>query len=83
MSVIIRCCLIMCYFFMFVIIMFKGGIYYKLTYFFSFLFPNMYISSCIACLYVFKLEMKFDVYQSHVYDMSLLMRSLNKHHAIS
>ena len=28
---------------------------------FSFLFPNMYISSCITCLYVYKLEIKCDL----------------------
>ena len=46
---------------MFVLIMFMGGIYYELYNFFSFLFPNIYISSCIACLYVFMLEIKFDL----------------------
>ena len=35
-------CLIMCYLFMFVIITFMGGIYYKLFNFFSYLFQNMY-----------------------------------------
>ena len=55
MSIIIRCCLFQCYLFMSVIIMFMGGIYYKLFNFFSILFPNMYISSCIRCLYVYKL----------------------------
>ena len=29
MFIIIRCCLILCYIFMFVIIMFMGGIYYR------------------------------------------------------
>ena len=43
-SMINRCCLILCYFFMFV-----GGIYYRLFNFFSFLFSNMYISSRITC----------------------------------
>ena len=59
MSMIIRCCLILCYLFLFVVIMFMGGIYYKLFNFVSFLFPN--ISSSIACLYVYKLELKFDL----------------------
>ena len=58
MSIIIRCCLILCYLFIFVIIMFMGGTYYRLFNFFSFVFPNMYISSCITCLYVYKLENK-------------------------
>ena len=56
MSAIIRCCLILCYLFMFMIIMFIEGIHYKLFNFISFLFPNMYISSCMTCLYVDKLE---------------------------
>ena len=42
-------------------IMLMGEIYYKLLNFISFLFPNMYISSCITCLYVYKLEIKFDL----------------------
>ena len=54
MSIIIRCCVILCYLFMSVIIMFIGGIYYKLSNFFSFLLSN--ILSCITCLYVHKLE---------------------------
>ena len=58
MYIIFRCCLILCYVFMFVVIMFMGGIHYKLFNFFSILFPNMYISSCITCLYVYKLENK-------------------------
>ena len=57
----IRCCITLCYHFMSVIIMFVGGIYYKLFSLFSFLFPNMYVSSCIECLYAYKLEIKFDV----------------------
>ena len=56
MSIITRCCLILFYLFMFVIIMFMGGMYYELFNFFSFLFLNMYISSCITCLYVYKLK---------------------------
>ena len=28
---------------------------------FSFFFPNMYVSACILCLYVYKLEIKFDL----------------------
>ena len=52
-------CLILCYsFLMFVVIMFMGGIHYKLFNFFSILFSNMYISSCIICLYLYKLENK-------------------------
>ena len=35
-----------------------GGIHYKLFNFFSILSSNMYISSCITCLYVYKLENK-------------------------
>ena len=61
MSIIIRCCLILCYLFIFVIIMLVGGIYHKLLNLISFLFPNIYISSCITCLYVYKLEIKFDL----------------------
>ena len=61
MSIIIRCCLILCYLFMSVITMYMGGINYKLLNFFSFLFPNMYISSCITCLYVHKFEIKLDL----------------------
>ena len=61
MFIIIRCCLILCYIFMFVIIMFMGGIYYKLFNFFSFFFPNMYITSCITCLYVYKFDKKLDL----------------------
>ena len=34
------------------IFMYMGGIYYTSFNYFSFLFPNMYISSCITCLYV-------------------------------
>ena len=45
-------------FFMFVVIMFMGGIHYKLFNFFSILFSNMYISSCITCLYLYKLGNK-------------------------
>ena len=33
-------------------------IYYKSHNFYSVLFHNMYISSCITCLYVYKLENK-------------------------
>ena len=36
--------------------MFVGGIYYKLFNFFSIIFQKMYISSCITCLNVYKLE---------------------------
>ena len=61
MFIIIRCCLILCYILMFVIIMFMGGVYYKLFNFFSYHFPNMYISSCVTCLYVYKFETKFDL----------------------
>ena len=57
-SIIIRCCLILCHLFMSVIIMFIGGIYYKLFDLFTFRFPNIYVSSCITCLYVYKLENK-------------------------
>ena len=57
MSMIIRCCLILCYLFLFVIVKVMGDVYYKLFHFFSFLFPNMYVS-CITCLYVYKLENK-------------------------
>ena len=54
--------LLSCVIFMFVVIMFMGGIHYKLFNVFSILFPNMYISSCIACLYVYKFEkIKFDL----------------------
>ena len=60
-SIKISCCLILCYLFMSVIIMLMGEIHYKLFNFFSFLSPNMYISSCITCLYVYKLEIKFDL----------------------
>ena len=60
MSIIIRCCLILCHLYMSGIIMFMGEIYHKLFEFFSFPFLNMYIS-CIACLYVYKLEIKFDL----------------------
>ena len=59
MSMIIRCYLILCYLFLFVIIMFMGGIYYKLFNSFSFLFPN--VSSSMVCFYVYKLEIKFDL----------------------
>ena len=38
-----------------------GGIHYKLFTFFSNLFPNMYISSCITCMHVYKFEIKFDL----------------------
>ena len=56
-------CPILCYlsciiFFMFVVVMFMGGIHYKLFNFFFILFSNMYISSCITCLYLYKLENK-------------------------
>ena len=56
MFIIIGCCIILCYIFMFVIVMFMGGIYYKLFSLFSMLLPNMYISLCMTCLYVYKLE---------------------------
>ena len=55
MFIIIICHLILCYIFIFVIIMFMGGIYYKLFNFFSILFPNMYISSCLY-IYIYKFE---------------------------
>ena len=54
MSLIIRCRLILCLFFTFVIITFMEGIYYNLFNFFSFLFPNMYFSSCIIIMVIFK-----------------------------
>ena len=58
MYIIFICCLIMCYIIIFAVIMLMGGFHYKLFNFFSILFPNMYISSCITCLYVHKLENK-------------------------
>ena len=39
MYIILGCCLIMCYIFIFEVIMFMGGIHYELFYFFSILFP--------------------------------------------
>ena len=39
MYIIFRCCLILCYVFMFVVIMFKGGNHYKFYNFFSIRFP--------------------------------------------
>ena len=54
----IRCGHILCYLFVFEIIMFMGGIYYNLCNFFSIIILNMYISSCMTCLYVYKLKNK-------------------------
>ena len=57
MFIIIRCCFILYYLFMFVVIMFIGGIYYELLNFFSILFPNMYISSCMNISWKIKLDL--------------------------
>ena len=46
MYILFRCCLILCYIFMFVVIMFMGGIHYKLFDLFSILFPI-----CIFIMY--------------------------------
>ena len=62
--IIIRCCLILCYLFMSAIIMFMGGIYYKLLNLFSLLFQNMYISSCIACLYAYSWKLSLISFES-------------------
>ena len=51
-------CLILCYLSCIIFFMFMGGIHYKLFNFFSIIFSNMYISSCITCLYLYKLENK-------------------------
>ena len=53
MSIIIRCCLLLCYLFMFVIIMFIGGIYYKLFNLFSFL-VYLIMYDMFACILVGK-----------------------------
>ena len=38
-----------------------GRVYYKLSTFFSVIFQNMYISSYMTCLYVHKLQIRFDL----------------------
>ena len=61
MSITMRCCPIQCYLFISVIIMSMREIYYKILNFFSFLYPNMYISSCIMCLHVYNLEVYYQI----------------------
>ena len=53
MSIIIRCCLILCYLFISVIIMFMGEIYYKLHNFFSLPFSKyvyLIMYNMFACI---------------------------------